>query len=111
MFSMSDYNIENDTTFEREKLTNMIHHGDRSVWNLERCVYDIRHDLYWLVTKNRTGYKFVGPVALSADLIDLLPTMTELERRAVLRHAPQGYTEASYGEDVEFINADEPDGA
>ena len=73
-------------------------------WLIEHPLYDIRYDAYWLITRNRLGYRFTGPVALSPGLLDLLPQLTEAERRHVMRHLPRDYTEAPHGLEVEYID-------
>ena len=69
-------------------------------WTVEKPLYDIRHDAYWLVTKSRHGYRFTGPIALSVAVLDLLPQMTENERRAAMAHMP--HNDAPFGIEVEY---------
>jgi hypothetical protein len=58
------------------------------VWPIERPLYDIRFDAYWLVTREAHQYRFVGPVMLSAALLGVLPEMTAEERIEAQRHLP-----------------------
>lgn len=57
-------------------------------WDLERPLYDVKCDAYWLVTRTAAQYRFVGPVALSQALLDMLPVMTAFERRDALQMLP-----------------------
>lgn len=58
------------------------------VWTLERPVYDIRTDSYWLVTGDGAIYRFSGPVKPSDELLNLLPVPTLTERRDVMAYLP-----------------------
>ena len=57
-------------------------------WEIEHPLYDIRCDAYWLVTRNEMQYRFVGPVALTSELLTLLPMMTPFERIECLNILP-----------------------
>lgn len=101
---MEDYNITTDTAIKRTTLREILRsEGPDAIWTLERPLYDLRYDAYWLVTRTHTGYVFTGPITLSAGLLDLLPNLSEAERREVMRHAPRDYTEAPHGMPVDFI--------
>ena len=106
---LEKYNIHTDEFIERKQPTNPRHRN--KIWTTERAIYDIRYDAYWLVTKDISGYRFAGPIALSKNLISLLPPLNELERRDVLRHVPKNYTDAPWGIHVEQMEEEENDGA
>ena len=111
---MLDYDAETDRIFVRD----IIQHQEQEAkqvqdktWELERPIYDMRYDAYWMVQRRRARaelwtYRFTGPVALSKPLLSLLPQMTESERRVVWHLLlPRDFTEAPYG-----IEVDDDDG-
>lgn len=57
-------------------------------WLLERPLYDVRFDAYWLVTRDRAGYYFTGPVNLSREALNLLPVIDTTELPHVKRYLP-----------------------
>lgn len=80
-------------------------------YEIEKPLYDISRDAYWLVRRTRTGYRFTGPISLARYTVDLLPSMTEFERRDALRHIPRQFTDAPYGIEIEQLAEPENDGA
>ncbi len=81
-----DYDVSRDAVIERRIIADR--RRSAITWTLERPLYDVRFDAYWLVTKDEATYWFAGPLAISGELIKKLPDMSSEERKHALRHMP-----------------------